>query len=166
AVSGFWLDFGNGLLFTQGGPQSYNNVQTRNDGTDYGGLPFDGFYAYAQWDANGAGYSYTELGLSLQSLLLSALGSENLPAGLNLNDFIDTADLAGHDVAGVDKQTAGIEFHAVGPVTAAFSTHLYGVIDTATAVPEPSTWALLGAAGLAAFAARRRVRPGQSSVCR
>lgn len=157
AVTNFWLDFGNGLVFTQGGPQVYNNVQLRNDGIDYGGLPFDGFYAYAQWDAAGKGYSYTELGISLQSLLLGALASADvLPGGLDLNDFIDPDDLAGHDIPGVDKQTAGIEFHANGPLTAGFSTNLYGVIDTATTVPEPGSWALAGVALLGLVAARRR----------
>lgn len=157
SVSGFWLDFGNGLVFTQGGPQAYNNVQLRNDGTDYGGLPFDGFYAYAQWDAAGKGYSYTELGISLQSLLLGALASADaLPGGLDLNDFIDPDDLAGHDIPGVDKQTAGIEFHALGPITAGISTHLYGVIDTASTVPEPGSWALAGIALIGLVAARKR----------
>lgn len=161
AVVDMWFDFGNGLQFHKQGPQNYNNVQLRNDGTDYGDPAFDGFYAYSQWGNDQ--FYYTELGLSLQSLDLSALlTGAVLPDGLDLGKFLDPNGLVGEQLFNglpIDKQGAGIEFHAVktNPVDETrVTTDLYGVIDQVGRLPEPASLALVGLGLCAAGIGRRK----------
>lgn len=156
AVSGFWIDFGNGFAYQQNNALPYNNVQLGNDRDDYGVPLFDGFYAYGEVSPFG-GYDYSELGISLESLDLAALLSNALPDAL-----VETYFLPGSP--GVPKQGAGIEFHAINGSNEQgydFGTdvHVYGTLRylNTTPVPAPAT-ALLLAAALAGFAAARRGR--------
>lgn len=157
----FFVDFGPGKggLFSQSGPQTYNNVQVANNSTDYGAQPFDGLYAYGNMQV--AGYSYVESGISLQSLL-NPLSTNGLPqAGIDWSKFLAPAGGVYADNPSL-LMGAGMEFHAVfgdgcGPdqgFADDCAASAYGEITAISAtsvVPEPST-ILLMASGLGALA--------------
>lgn len=152
AISGLFLDFGAGKggLFSQSGPQTYNNVQIGDDRQDYGFEPFDGFYAYGNMSV--PGYSYTEGGLSLASML-NPLANAALPQGIDWSKFLGTAG----GPHGDPSLTMGafMEFHSVfgqgcGPDQGFVddcAANVYGELTQIAVVPEPATLALF-AAGL------------------
>jgi len=153
-VSGFSLDFGvgKGGLFSQSGAQAYNNVQIGNDRSDYGFQQFDGFYAYGNMQV--PGYSYVEGGLSLASML-NPLGSAALPAnGIDWTKFLGTA--GGPHGDPTLSMGAFMEFHAVFGAGCGFdegfvddcAANVYGELTSlrsVSVVPEPATFALVGA---------------------
>jgi len=163
-VTQFWVKFDNGLLFTQGGPQTYNNVSIGNDRTDFESPIFDGFYAYANWDSTPYGGGTTDLSIGLQSTDPSALTDDKLPSSLDATKFLDPDGLLGMQIdpdfffGFVDKQVAYLEFHLYQD---GGSTDLYGLLDKGGTVPEPTPLALalvgFAALGLRRAPARRQV---------
>lgn len=161
-VSGFYLNFGAGKggLFSQSGPQAYNNIQIGNDRSDYGFQPFDGFYAYGNMSV--PGYSYTEGGLSLQSML-NPLFNAGLPQGIDWSKFLGTAGGPHSDPS--LSMGAFMEFHSVFGQGCGFdigftddcSANVYGELTQIAVVPEPATLALV-TAGLILIAIPRARR--------
>ncbi|MEO7996973.1 MAG: PEP-CTERM sorting domain-containing protein [Gemmatimonadaceae bacterium] len=158
-VSGFFLNFGPGKggLFSQSGAQVYNNIQIGNDRTDYGFEQFDGFYAYG--NMNVPGYSYTEGGLSLASML-NPLINAGLPQGIDWSKFLGTAGGPHSDPS--LSMGAFMEFHSVFGQGCGYdigyaddcAANVYGELTDIAVVPEPATLALF-AAGLILIAIPR-----------
>lgn len=168
AITDFYVDFGAGKggVFSKSGAQSYNNVQINNDRTDYDlrtpPLPFDGFYAYANLGL--ADHSYSELGVSMQSIR-DPLGSDALPTMATWSDFLFEDQYDPNNPSLV--MGAGMELHAVFGQGCEeqwvddCARSVYGQltsISAVTTVPEPSTSVLVAAGLLSVLAVARQRR--------
>lgn len=165
AVTGFYVDFCNGLSFAQDVALQQHDISTANDRTDYI-TPFDGFYAYSPLAI--AGFAepdgFAEVGIALQSDVPSALTSDALPTSLLFAPFLGAcadSPLSAGDVGGVKAalRCSELEFHAVNTRTEQV-LHLFGVIDegrSSVQAPEPIGGGLLalGVFSLVRLRARR-----------